>query len=266
MTSSDALSQTARDTSSPVEEALLDLIDLVERRLDDGPDETRALRRALAGRHRPQDAVVLSSRFRGGRLCVVRADGAWRAAVETEIASVPGIVVDVREHDLVVLVPDLPRQASRDPLDRVERVIARIHRAAPTAAVGVSTVLEGVAQASRGWDEAVRSVAACRPGRAVFAEQAWFEIAVSRLRDSVRESLAVDGPLSQLDDALRSGADLRQTLVSWLEADGDVRVAAEQLHLHPNTLRYRLRRAAEVTGIDLEDPLQRLVTHLALTS
>lgn len=39
-----------------------------------------------------------------------------------------------------------------------------------------------------------------------------------------------------------------------------------QLHLHPNTLRYRLRRAAEITGIDLKDPLQRLVAHLALTS
>lgn len=249
-----------------MEDALLDLIDLVERRLDEGPDETRALRRALSGRHRPQDEALLSSRFHGSRLCVVRVPRGWRAAVEAEVTTAPGVVVDDRGEDLVVLVPGLPRQASSNPQDRVTRLIARIHRVAHTAAVGVSSVLDGVAQAPRALDEATRAVAVCEAGKAVFAERAWFDIALARMRDSIRASLAVDGPLSRLDDGLRSGADLRQTLLTWLEADGDIRTAADRLHLHPNTLRYRLRRAAEITGLELEDPMQRFVAHLALTT
>lgn len=60
--------------------------------------------------------------------------------------------------------------------------------------------------------------------------------------------------MSLLDDPLRSGAALRQTLVTWLEVDGDIRVAADRRHLHPNTFRYRLRRAAEITVLALDDP------------
>ena len=40
--------------------------------------------------------------------------------------------------------------------------------------------------------------------------------------------------------------------------------AAEALLLHPNTLRYRLRRMQELTGLDLKDPTDRLVAELQL--
>lgn len=55
------------------------------------------------------------------------------------------------------------------------------------------------------------------------------------------------------------------SLLAYLEALGDVRVAARGLHVHPNTLRYRVKRATEISGIDLDDPKQRLVTQLQLT-
>ncbi|WP_239642994.1 PucR family transcriptional regulator [Nocardiopsis alkaliphila] len=60
------------------------------------------------------------------------------------------------------------------------------------------------------------------------------------------------------------GADLVRSLLAYLEAFGDARVAAERLHIHPNTLRYRVRRAAAVSGIDLSDPGERLFTQLQL--
>jgi DNA-binding PucR family transcriptional regulator len=49
-----------------------------------------------------------------------------------------------------------------------------------------------------------------------------------------------------------------------VDALGDVRAAAARLHVHPNTLRYRVRRAAELTGLDLDDPLVRLFASLQL--
>ncbi|MFJ3668923.1 PucR family transcriptional regulator [Streptomyces sp. NPDC090106] len=62
----------------------------------------------------------------------------------------------------------------------------------------------------------------------------------------------------------RHGTDLAPSLLLYLDAFGDVAKVAERLHIHPNTLRHRVRRAAELTGIDLDDPEQRLVALLQL--
>ncbi len=64
-------------------------------------------------------------------------------------------------------------------------------------------------------------------------------------------------------DAEHSSA-LARSMLAYLDALGDVRVAAHRLTVHPNTLRYRLRRATEVAGVALDDPSARLVLHLHL--
>lgn len=55
------------------------------------------------------------------------------------------------------------------------------------------------------------------------------------------------------------------TLRSFLDQFGDVIAAAASLDVHPNTFRYRLRRAVETAGLDLDDPVERLMAHLQLT-
>ncbi len=57
---------------------------------------------------------------------------------------------------------------------------------------------------------------------------------------------------------------LAQTLETYLDCSGVTRHAAKALFLHPHSLRYRLRRIAEIQGIDLEDPMARLTSHVAL--
>lgn len=59
-------------------------------------------------------------------------------------------------------------------------------------------------------------------------------------------------------------AALLPTLRYWLEAFGDVPAAARRAGVHPNTFRYRLRRAAHIGGIDLSDPDQRLAAAIQL--
>jgi DNA-binding PucR family transcriptional regulator len=54
------------------------------------------------------------------------------------------------------------------------------------------------------------------------------------------------------------------TLRAYLDCGGNVARAADRLGLHPNTLRYRVRRLIELSGLDLEDPDERLVTELQL--
>lgn len=57
---------------------------------------------------------------------------------------------------------------------------------------------------------------------------------------------------------------LLETLRYWLDALGDVPTAAQRAIVHPNTFRYRLRRAAQVGGLDLNDPDQRLAATVQL--
>ena len=58
--------------------------------------------------------------------------------------------------------------------------------------------------------------------------------------------------------------DLVDSVLAWLDAMGDVRAAAQRLTVHPNTLRYRVRRAAAIAGLRLDDPRARLAHHLQL--
>jgi sugar diacid utilization regulator len=58
--------------------------------------------------------------------------------------------------------------------------------------------------------------------------------------------------------------DLARSVLAWLDALADVADAATALGVHPNTLRYRLRRAVEVGGLALGDPRARLMHHLQL--
>jgi DNA-binding PucR family transcriptional regulator len=50
----------------------------------------------------------------------------------------------------------------------------------------------------------------------------------------------------------------------FVECDLDRRRAAAQLHVHPNTLDYRLRRIADLAGVDLGRPGDITAVTLAL--
>ena len=55
-----------------------------------------------------------------------------------------------------------------------------------------------------------------------------------------------------------------KTLEVYLQRHGNLRQSARDLHIHLNTLHYRLRRIGEVTGMDLKDADARLDLLLAL--
>ena len=52
------------------------------------------------------------------------------------------------------------------------------------------------------------------------------------------------------------------TLETYLDLAGEVKTTAERLHLHRETLYYRLRKAQQLAGIDLRDGHDRLAIHL----
>ncbi|MGB9302230.1 MAG: helix-turn-helix domain-containing protein [Mycobacterium sp.] len=57
---------------------------------------------------------------------------------------------------------------------------------------------------------------------------------------------------------------LAETLGVYLDCFGDIAVAAQQLHVHPNTVRYRVRRIEKLLSTSLADPDVRLIFSLGL--
>jgi hypothetical protein len=69
-------------------------------------------------------------------------------------------------------------------------------------------------------------------------------------------------PLDQLPASVRPR--LMDTLAAWLDAHGEARPAAAALHVHVQTVRYRLGQLRDLLGDALDDPAARLELTLAL--
>jgi DNA-binding PucR family transcriptional regulator len=69
------------------------------------------------------------------------------------------------------------------------------------------------------------------------------------------------GPLLTYDQEY--GPNLIDTLVVFLQENGQAVKAAEKLFIHRNTLKYRLQRAEEILGLDLSDSDARITIQIA---
>ncbi|MFF0741684.1 PucR family transcriptional regulator [Streptomyces sp. NPDC004111] len=112
-----------------------------------------------------------------------------------------------------------------------------------------------------------RRVAAARPGRVAAAghhELASHVLLLPFVPDDVRRAFTARllDPLRDYDR--RHRAELIPTLEAFLDSDGSWTRCAARLHLHVNTLRYRVGRIEQLTGRDLSRLEDKLDFFLAL--
>lgn len=101
-------------------------------------------------------------------------------------------------------------------------------------------------------------------GRALQTALAFGEEGVFSLSDlSIRPAILIDAALGDAFVARyleplaalgRLGDELEATLRSWFDRDMRIEETAQALHVHPNTLRHRLRRFEEATDANLRSP------------
>jgi len=72
----------------------------------------------------------------------------------------------------------------------------------------------------------------------------------------------VMGPLAAHERQHRSG--YLKTLAVYLRENGSLQRAARRLHVHPNTVTYRLNRVESITALDLDRYQDRLIAQVAL--
>jgi hypothetical protein len=99
-------------------------------------------------------------------------------------------------------------------------------------------------------------------------DESWDEILLQRLRTAARSGRSPDrGPVAELRRHDQANAtDYVATLRAYLESQGDPVAAGERLGVHENTVRYRLRKMAEITNLPLDDARKRLAMLIELAA
>jgi purine catabolism regulator len=190
-----------------------------------------------------------------------------RAAWERVLATMRSSALVRERGDSTLALVSLAGKRAIEPRALVEQ----LHRAARAAggpvALGYGAVRTGTAEIASAAREAEQALTM---GRRLFGPDSatpFKNLGLYRLLYALQ-------PLPELrafrDDALgrlglkdRRGV-LLETLAAYLATNGSPTDAADRLHLHRNTVLYRLSRIEDLLGVDLRNAEVRLALHLAL--
>jgi len=207
-------------------------------------------------------------RLRGGRGAHVRRHDRlerMREAGEEYFRTLGlGVLSETRaDHCLWVFASGSPRAHGEPLLNTMRAAVAEKSAVFPDVRLGVSlarTDLTGVADA---YHQAILALQAV-PGA---SGMAWFDEldpVYWVLRQQPVENLIAlrDRMIGAVKGADAQGK-LWRTLVAYLRSPSDQNALAEELHIHVNTLRYRLRRIEELLDAPLSQPETLAKLHLA---
>jgi hypothetical protein len=159
-----------------------------------------------------------------------------------------------RPQMLVTIVPDPEGPGRR------KRLATALRGAG--AVVGVTVPLERL-PASMGLAEHALRLKHVLPDDPLFVDEHLDAMLVhhdDRLLAALRQQYLA--PLAPLREGTRDR--LCETLKSWLMNMGNRKAVADELHVHPQTVRYRMDRLRELFGTALDDPATRAALLLAL--
>jgi PucR C-terminal helix-turn-helix domain len=187
--------------------------------------------------------------------CVVL-DRAWETGRRLSPALEPDVLSDLRHPEPRLILPEPDRPG------RIDRLRSGLQ--GMRFAVGTRV---GVAEATQSLRAAGHALSLLRQGAFPGADHVRCDDHLSTLlllsdehltRRLVEHRMAV---LDRLDPEPRRR--LLETLLAWLST-GSQAQAAVRLHLHPQTVRYRMRRLHELFGDQLQDPTWRFEMELAI--
>jgi GAF domain-containing protein len=176
-------------------------------------------------------------------------------ALERALASLaPGSVFDRRESSTRALL--------RVPVAGVDRLLAEIRsvhaRISPGVAVGLSSACSGLESLAEGFGEARQAVlgttvVARSPSVLSFEELGAYKYLLRIAGEGAHRDATLDAVSRLVAYDRERNAALLHTLEEFLRRRGSIGATSEALFVHPNTLRQRLRRIAEVSGLDLRE-------------
>ena len=168
----------------------------------------------------------------------------------------PGVLADWAGPEPCLLVPDPDGPGRQAAIDRALRGLP--------AAIGPSVPLASAAMSLR-WARHALALARAGiiPAGLVRCEQHLSTLLILADKDlaaALRDRRLA--PLAQLRPGQRDR--IAETLLAWLQLGENATEVAQRIHVHPQTVRYRLRQIQELFGDQLRDPDRRFELHLAL--
>jgi GAF domain-containing protein len=164
----------------------------------------------------------------------------------------PGSLFDHREDSLRALV-NLSTQSSESFLERVCRIHGELEE---PVSIGVSSVCQGEASFADGFAEAQQAlvgttVLSGKPTVLAYDDLGAYKYLLRVAVDGGIRDATVDAVAKLAEYDTQRGAQLVTTLEEFLRRHGSISATSEALYVHPNTLRQRLRRIGELSGLDL---------------
>ena len=176
-------------------------------------------------------------------------DADWRPAqrLERTLAGTHQRFVIAEYEGRIVCLAEGQDDVLSEALDAVEPLLGR-------AAIGVGRAADSVQQLARSLNDAALALAQLAVAEDG-ASALWFDDfdVVGCLVSGAPED-AVRARVDQLLEAIQAKPQLYETLRCFLDCDLDVGRSADALHLHPNSLRYRLARIEKSIGGSLRHP------------
>ncbi len=186
---------------------------------------------------------------------------------DVALALGPSVVAHARDGSTVALLPSGP-----DLADQLRRSLTRLAPALRRDSLSVGLSGESGVEALAGALEEARfahRVARSGGGPVALAsseEVTSHVLLLATVPDDIRRTYAQRVLGAVLEHDQRTGGDLLPTLGEFLACSGSWTRTAQSLHLHVNTVRYRIARVEELTGRDLATLEDRVDVFLALKS
>ena len=185
----------------------------------------------------------------------------------------PEAIVSARESEVVIVAaaPDEPGPAAMDARRLAHACLARLAELFPAAKVvtGIGGTCRDPREVARSYAQAQRTTQTLkRLGRAGTVS-AFGDLGILRLLLQVPDlaelrSFAADvlGKLSMHEQEHKS--EYLTTLACYFRENNSPQRASRILHVHPNTVAYRVKRIEEITGLRLDNYTDRLIAQVAL--
>ncbi|MEU1202614.1 helix-turn-helix domain-containing protein [Streptomyces sp. NPDC005813] len=190
------------------------------------------------------------------------------ACAETLTSSASCVVEGQVVYALLPLPEEVPQARV---VSLAETVITRSEESLHTRLrAGIGSAVADFADVPRSRQEADRvlAVLAAEPHRAHVAsiEDVRCQAILLELDETIADNprIRLASVTAMLNHDAERGTRYAETLLAYLDAFGDTTVAADRLHIHQNTFRYRIRRVGELFDVDLGDADERLVLWLQL--
>jgi sugar diacid utilization regulator len=215
------------------------------------------------GTPHPDDGVALRQRI-------------WESIEHFVTTRAPEAIVSARESEVVVVTttPEAPNGPALDARQLAAACLARLAELFPAAKVviGIGGTCRDPGEIARSYAQAQRTTQTLQrlgPKSRAGTVSAFSDLGILRLLLQVPDlaelrSFAADvlGKLTMHEHEHKS--EYLTTLACYFRENNSPQRASRILHVHPNTVAYRVKRIEEITGLRLDNYSDRLIAQVAL--